>query len=155
MKINIDNLVIRASRKPLQKWNHIECDWENYRVYGYLDRICIGHITIVRASHSTQRIIDDYFFNVTNVPPMPKPYVSYQETEEEYRGNGICGKLIIFANEFYRDKLGTTLYSDTLFIQDFKHQAMRVWEKLEENGLAVYEPYITYSGNIKPRWFLL
>jgi hypothetical protein len=87
-------------------------------------------------------------------PPIPKPYVSFQETEEQFRGQGICGRLIVLANEFYRGKLGTTLYSDTHFVFSFKEQSKQVWRKLQAQGLAVFEQYVLETGEQQDRWFV-
>jgi len=91
-----------------------------------------------------------FFFDTTTRPPTPKPYVEWQETEPEYRGRGICGRLIKTANNFYRGRLGTPIHSSTHFILDNPCTSKRVWQKLEEQGLAMHEPY-----HGKSRWRMI
>jgi len=154
MKINLDYLTIVPTVNPTREWNLNGFDWEDYRITGFLCDLEVGHITISRAEKYDEKY-DRFFFDGSTDPPTPKPFVAYQGTEEEFRGNGICGKLIIFANEFYRGKLGTTLYSDTHFVQSFRVQSKRVWQKLQEQELAVFKPYVLDSGGKQDRWFMI
>src|SRR3989344_8198249 len=154
MDILLDDLIIQAPLNPTRQDNLNDRDWEGYRVEGFINGVYVGHITITRGLNCAGRYNDRFFLELSRNPPVPKPYVSYQETQEEFRGRGICGKLIILANEFYRGKLGTTLYSDTHFVISFEKQSKRVWQKLQEKNIAVFEPYLLESGELQDRWFI-
>jgi len=154
MAVNLDPLVINAPINPREE-NLNGGNWEEYKVEGLLEGISVGHITISRSLNGTRMYDYKFFLDISVYPPIPKPWVSYQETKEEYRGNGICGKLIVLANEFYRGKFGTVLYSDTTFLTNFRYQSKRVWQKLQEQDLAVFEQYLSESGEKQDRWFLL
>jgi hypothetical protein len=153
--LNLDHLIIHASQSPAYSWNCNGINWEKYEVHGIIDTMYVGRINIDRGLNTTVRYNDGFFFDLTKNPPMPKPFVAWQETEKEYRGKGICGKIILLANEFYRGKLGTNLYSDTHFIASSNGSAEMVWKKLQENGLAMYEPYVTENGIKQDRWVIL
>ena len=155
MIINLDDLTINAPMNPTREWNLNGRDWENYRVEGMLNGVLVGHVTISRGLNCVGGHSDKFFLDILKNPPIPKPFVGYQETKEQFRGNGICGRLIVLANEFYRGKLGTTLYSDTHFVISFKEQSKQVWRKLQKQGLVVFEPYVQESGEQKDRWRVL
>lgn len=130
MKIDLDHLTIKAPLKPTRIMDNRDINpnariFEDYRVNGLLDGFLVGHITISRGMNCTG-IYDEFFLDISKNPPVPKPYVSYQETLEEFRGHGICGKIILLANEFYRGRLGTALYSDEHFMISFEKQSKRV-----------------------------
>jgi hypothetical protein len=76
--------------------------------------------------------------------------VYWQGTHEKFRGNGVCGALIIAANEYYKKEFGTPIRSSTHFIQEYKKQSMRVWRKLVKAGKA-YE----YKFHGKTRFGML
>lgn len=155
MIINLDEVVIDASTFPARTWAFNRRVWEEYTVRGFLKDVPMGHLRISRRLNCVGRYDDKLFLDITKSPPVPKPYVSYQETEKQFRGQGICGKLIVLANEFYRGKLGTCLYSDTYFVASFKKQSKGVWKKLEARGLAVFEPHVVKNGKLLDRWVVL
>ena len=152
MDISLDELAIKIPIRPTRSWTLNNRDWEEYKVEGRLDGTVVGYIKITRGLNVCGRYNDRFFLDMSFWTPVPKPYVSYQHTEEDFRGNGICGKLIMTANEFYRKKLGTTIYSDTSFVFSFKEQSKQVWRKLQAQRLAAFEPYVTETGESLDRW---
>lgn len=155
MNINLDDLRIEAALKPTKTWKRFQRDWERYSVLGLINGMKVGNITINRALNPVGNDYDSFFFDTSNDSPISKPYIYDWETLEEFRGNSICGKLIILANEFYKGHLGTTLYSETHFENSFQIQSKRVWQKLLEKGLAVYEPFQPKYGELKDRWYVI
>lgn len=155
MNVDLAKLVINAPLQPTRTWNLNDRDWEEYRIYGFIGNIYVGRITITRGLNLARRESDRFFLDLTQEPPIPKPYVSYQETEESLRGQGIGGRMLILANEFYRGKLGTTIYSDTIFVHSFRTKSKRVWEKLQAEGFAEYVPHKTDIGTQLDRWRVL
>lgn len=155
MRISLDDITIHAPTHPTRAWSLNDRDWEDYRAEGFLKDIPVGHVTISRGLNCTGRYDDIFFLDTSENPPIPKPYVSFQKTEEQFRGHGICGRLILLSNEFYRGKLGTTLYSDTHFVISFREQSKQVWRKLQAQSLAIFEPYVRETGEQQDRWFVL
>ena len=61
-----------------------------------------------------------------------EPFLFSMDTEEQYRGNGIVGKLIQYANDYLKENVGCPLSSGSTN----KGSAPKVWEKLESDGNA-------------------
>lgn len=61
-----------------------------------------------------------------------KPFVGYSGTESEMQGKGLGRRRLIEMDAISRARYGAPLNSDTLLTDD----AIRVWERLVEDGLA-------------------
>jgi hypothetical protein len=154
MKTCLDTIVIDAPVKPILEWKLNQRNWERYDIHASIEGVAVARINITRALNLADRPNDSFFFDLSGSTLLPKPFVSWQETEKAFRGRGICGRVIILANEFYRGKLGTDLYSDTHFITSSRNASKRVWEKLQQQGIAKYEPHINVYGEPQDRWFI-
>lgn len=102
------------------------------------------------------REVNDFWFSTHNGLAVPKPVVMDQHTAEEYRGQGIQGRLIMIANETAKFRFKEPLSSSVLFIDSpysergfHPKPGLRVWEKLEKEGRAHYKPF-----NNRPRWIM-
>ena len=62
----------------------------------------------------------------------PEPFTFAGVTEEAYRGQGIMGQLIRYANKYCKEELGSPLFSGTWN----NDEGIRVWEKLADEGLV-------------------
>lgn len=153
MQVNLDELVVNAPKSPIKEWDNGGIHWEDYEAKAFYHGILAARIVVARAASEYRRQgpwSDSFFFDLSQALPVPKPWVDWQGTEEQFRGNGINGHLICCANESYRGKLGTPLYSSDHFLIHGGQSAKRVWQKLVEAGLAVYCPEIG-----KDRWRML
>lgn len=137
-----NDLSIIASTTPARIWDNNGDTYEEYVVFAFLKSAFAGYITIDRKVSNYN--IDEYYTELET--GKPKPLVYYMETEEAFRGNGLSGAIIKMANDFYGDSLGTRLYSPTHFIRN--SGSKRVWEKLENERAAEYEPATSYKRDL-------
>ncbi len=163
MAINIKDIVIEAPLKPSRIIDGEKRILEDYFVNAYISGIRVGNLMITRAI-SKEKIqtgtIEDFFFQMTSDGIISKPFVFGQNTEEEFQRQGVNPQVIILANEFYKGKLGTPLYSSTQFVVSAQGAPQKVWKKLVQKGLAVYKPftnidYFEKSSKLQPRWAML
>jgi hypothetical protein len=158
-KINLEELRIDFPEKPCKIWaDNPDILIYDYQSTGYLFNQKVGYITISIASPDSKEK-DWFYFSYLGSKIIPLPVVSYQSTEEEYRGQSISGGIIILSNEITKRIFKHPLISDTNFLQnknsDWKkkgyarYPGMRVWQKLEDDSLAYYHPY---DG--EPRWMM-
>ena len=152
--MNLDLLTTEASSKPEKEWESNGRFWEDYIFKAFFNKEEVGYLRISRVLNQVGKSSDFYFLDFSRKKPIPKPYISFQRVYERFRGNGICGNLIILANEFYHEKLGSNLYSDTLFCDGGKI-SKKPWLKLEKQRLVVYEPYFYEENNKHDRWRVL
>jgi hypothetical protein len=155
MEFSLDELVVELPPNPTREFS-TAYDWEDYLIRAFYKGEQVATITISRAlkplgekrslSHGTYNS-DNFFFDMSQSPALPKPFIAFKETDKNYRGKGICGHITSMANEFYRGKLGTTIYSDTTFCCE---SAKTVWKKLVLAGKAEYCP-----ERNKDRWRML
>jgi len=133
----------------------------DYKLSGFFNENEIGHLTISLMHHlENLRKRDNFWFDLSKKPPVIRPFVFFQKTEEAYRGQGVSGRLIVLANELSKIKFGQPLYSSISFVPNyfpiwdkkpkFEQPGKRVWEKLERDGLAKSCPY-----HGKPRWVMI
>jgi len=122
--------------------------WEHYTFKAYKGAKPIAHIAIDRVKEvKDPKISDDHFFMDFDFDPQrPRPYLFYMGTEEAYKGMGIAGRLIEFANEYFKKQYDTPLHSGTSNMDD----AIKVWERLVNHGEAV-----EYTYDNKRRWKML
>ena len=160
MKINLSQFVINFPDKPdnIREDEPYGKTWHDYTVSGLINKIELGKIRISLAVKYPPHQLNDFWHNMDENPPRARPVVAYQETEEKFFGNGISGRIIILANEIVKIKFNEPLASDTLFVSSIyfdyqergfaKYPSRRVWEKLEEQGLA-------YRRDCNhPRWIM-
>jgi hypothetical protein len=123
-------------------------DWQHYSFVLCKDNVTISSIIVERWKQVVNGplISDEFYVDLNFCPPKPRPFLFYMGTEESYRGQGFAGKLVEFANEYFKNEFKTPLYSGTTNV----HCAPRVWEKLVEEGKAVEK---RYGG--KQRWAML
>lgn len=141
--VDLDKILIEASAIPSRKLNVHGRLLEQYEVRAYLEGVYVAAINIERALNTTGKDSDRVFLDFRSSPPVPNPIVSYQKTEESFRGEGIIGRVIFLANEFYREFFGKPLYSTTYSTPSARRAApQRVWKKLESKGLAKYDPCV-------------
>lgn len=164
MIINLEDITIDAPAGPTRvddREKGMGIVFEDYYVRGMLLGEYVGSMTVSRKiiinrySNFHRHDIDGYFFDFSTDPPLPKPYVAFKSIEDRFREHGICGQMTILVNEFYRGKLGTPLYSDTLFCRPFAEKAKNVWRRLQARGLAVFAPYVQTDGSTTDRWHML
>lgn len=160
MKIDLTKLTIKFPEEPTEIKEDEEkrkC-WHNYLVPCFSDKQ-VGCIRVSLAIKYPEKYRGDFWHNLDVSPIKIRPVVIWQNTDENFYGNGISGKIITLANEIAKNRFNQPLASDTLFcaspscywdIYDFAERpAMRVWEKLEEQGLAYRKDYQN-----KPRWIM-
>ncbi|MBI5065942.1 GNAT family N-acetyltransferase [Candidatus Woesearchaeota archaeon] len=112
-----------------------------------IDNEEIGYVVVDRFIRPNETELKDPFFTDHDFnPSRPRPYLFFMSVNEEHRGRKIAGKLVNFANEYYIFNYGTPLHSGTCN----NNEAIRVWEKLVEQGKAQ-----EYSYKGKRRWRLL
>lgn len=128
-----------------------------HRTEKYVSRLSFSNIPVsyiwvqrqVRFPINGSKCLADYlkeeccFWNDFDLKPFP--VVTDQFTEENFRGYGLNTFLIAVANEHYSSVFGVPLYSHVDFADmkdtrngklEIKKGSRRVWEKLEEKGLA-------------------
>lgn len=155
MGIDLDKLEINAPLMPTRTWREKRRNMERYDVTALVNRKEVGNLRIVRALNITGDLDEDnFYFDFSSGIMTPRPFISWQKTREDFRGQGISGLVIVKADEFYSLRFGH-LYSDTKFLEPFKTASKRVWQKLEEQGLARYEPHVLESGERLDRWFMV
>jgi hypothetical protein len=144
----INKLEIKTKkRKPVGISEDYASRIEEHVFTAYFNQIEVGHIVIDRLLKPTkEELKDDFFSDIDFEPIKAKPWLFFMHTEYEYKGNGIAGTLILYANEFYKSKYGTPLHSGTSNSAD----AIRVWEKLVNKECAK-----EYQYKSKRRWKLL
>ncbi|MGV8086677.1 MAG: hypothetical protein ACP5N1_03530 [Candidatus Woesearchaeota archaeon] len=148
IKINLDELIILGEITPARGMSPEDAlRVEEIEFTAYHNNAPIGHITTYRYILPTEKQSKSEFFTDMNfIPPRPRPGLLYMGVEDQYKGNGVSGFLIKFANEFYKSKYETTLHSGT----QNSPEAIRVWEKLASCGDAV-----EYVYDKKRRWRLI
>jgi hypothetical protein len=147
MKVDVSRLRVDFPEDPLTTKVRGVCGfWEDYEVYGIIDGVKVGELEIARLVEYPDSKLSDFWHNLSFNPPLSRPVVVHQRTYEDFRGNGISGELIILANEIAKRRFNEPMASDITFLVNDKrnwqkggfaeYPAMRVWEKLEERGLA-------------------
>lgn len=158
MEIDLDKLEIGAPLEPTRKWREKGRNGralERYDIHVLVYERRVGAIRIMRALSITGNIDEDnFYFDFSSEHMTPKPFISWQETEDGYRGHGVSGLVISKTDEFYRLRLGP-LYSDINFLEPFGSASKKVWQKLEERGAARYEPHVLESGERLDRWVMI
>jgi len=160
IKINLDELRIDFPQKPSKIWDHDSKKvFYDYRVWAFSGEDKVGHITVsvCQAYPIGERCT---FWFDRRCKYSARPVVVFQDTEEDYKGQGINGRVIVLANELAKERFHQPLVSDNHFIRNPRHlhedfnyalyPSMRVWEKLEAAGLAKSACY-----KHKPRWAML
>ena len=111
-------------------------NWDTHRFSAKIHGKEVAHITIDRLikAKDPNLIGDEFYFDSEG---KPRPYLFYMQTEEEYQGFGIAGKVILFANKYFQDNFEVSLYSGTLNDKN----PIRVWEKLVESRDAFETSY--------------
>lgn len=129
---------VKGSENKVGKWQH-------YTFTAYDVTEPIAHISVDLVEEPKDPIIskDNFFMDFNFSPPKSRPYLFYMGTEEDYRGKGIAGRLIEFANEFFKNEFGTPLHSGIIN----QGSAPRVWEKLVQEKKAT-----EYKCNGNRRW---
>ena len=119
MKIDTISLRIDFPRRSteIRKDEKKERTWKDFKVTGFLERE-VGHIKVSYTTKYPLEEINDFWHNIDYNPPRIRPVVVWQETLPEFYGNGICGRIIIKANEIAKVRFGEPLSSDTLFVQN-------------------------------------
>ena len=119
--------------------------WQHYTFTAYEDALPIAQVDVDRVKEikNPQLSTDPFFMDFDFDPPRPRPYLFFMGTEEVYRGRGIAGRLIEFANEFFKKQFGTPLHSGITNSES----ASRVWEKLVEANKAT-----EYENKKSRRW---
>jgi hypothetical protein len=145
VEVDLDKLVIAPPRSTWREWDNHNIHWEDYDVRAYYLGELASRLVISRAARRYRRLdpdslTDRFFFDFGQAPPHPKPFVEWQGTEERFRGKGINGYLICYANEFYRRIFDSSLYSSCHFIINGGESARQVWRKLVKEGKAIYCP---------------
>lgn len=154
--MNLSKIDFKASLNPNDRWVNNNKYYERYTVKGFLENELVGRLNITRATHCDKKNYEDFYFEFKDRMYIPKPYISWQSTEENYRGQGINGHLITLANEFYCKAFDSPLYSDIHFIKNTRKSTKRVWKKLEKNGLAIFEPYKNETTKeLQDRWKMI
>jgi hypothetical protein len=169
--ITPSDITIVFSQESVKRSYYDNRHWEEYAVYAYLleeyskgNKDPAGYLNITRALNFTGDFVQNaLLFNMAKKLPVPKPYVNYQFTDEHYRGLGLSGALIVSANDFYKEHLGTNLHSDYSFCREFNLSprnpsstpAKRVWQKLELQGLAKHIPCYDKNNKRRDRWVML
>jgi hypothetical protein len=119
---------------------------DTYRLFSYLGHGQeVGHITfrIMAELKDSQCEGDSFFFDKRFRPHKPRPYLMYMGVKEGFKGNQVAGWMIKHVNDFCNSQFDATFYSGT----QNKPNAIRVWEKLVDEGVA-FE--CKYDG--KRRW---
>jgi len=129
---------LRESENDYGKWQH-------YTFTAYEITLPVAHVAVDRVKKVKDPRISNgsFFMDFDFKPPRPRPYLFYMGTEEDYKGRGIAGMLIEFANEFFKNEFGTPLHSGVIN----EESASRVWEKLVEEKKAT-----EYKHDGKRRW---
>jgi len=145
MKIDLNKIKIRYPEKPF-----IDRDFrKDYKVFGFLGDDLVGHITVSLLDNAVSEK-NDFWFEKRKRIWVPRPVAVYQETEHDFRGQDVSGKLLVLVNEDVKIKYQMPLASSTTFClnsTDWKvrgfveRPAKRVWEKLEAEGLAYRRDY--------------
>ncbi|MEI6732135.1 MAG: hypothetical protein WCK90_05670 [archaeon] len=142
-------------KKPFRVYESEEMILSDYHVFGVHNKIPVSRLTVSVVSKTDDKYLNDFFFDLSHNPPIPRPHVFSQKTDIRHRGRGYAGRLIIIANEICKMRFGTPLASGTTFL-NYPHNgnrnnlpAKRVWQKLEERGYAERR---IYHG--KDRWLM-
>lgn len=154
MKIDLLKIKIKYPVKPFIDRN----SRKDYKVFGYFGNDPIGHITVAMLdSHIEEK--DDFWFERKGKLWVSRPVAFYQKTEEEFRGFGVSEKLLVLVNEETKKRYQMPLASGSIFFRNpdctwkekglAERPAKRVWEKLEQEGLAYRRDY---QG--RPRWVM-
>jgi hypothetical protein len=154
MKVDLSKLRIEFPERP----NYDNDRRTDYRVECYFENEGVGHVTIARLN-SCLAENDDFWAEKREEIWIPRSVVFFQETKLGFRGHGINGRLLVLANEETKRRYQMPLASSTNFLINELHNweehsfaeypSMRVWEKLELEGLAYRKDY---QG--KPRWVM-
>lgn len=158
--MDLSQIRIEFPESPTRIWDHSpKTIFHDYRVLGYLDDGKVGHINVSVCQLMAGEEKNDFWFMKRKKLWTPRPVAVFQRTELDYRGQGVSGKLLVLVNEEVQKKYGLPLVSDTTFcsspVADWKSRgfaerpAIRVWEKLEREGLASRCDY----KNL-PRWVM-
>jgi hypothetical protein len=152
MKIDLTRLTIDFPQNPTQVWDHSSSRiYYDYRVYGLFESNRVGYVNVSIPGEMNDKK-NDFWFEKRGKIWIPRPVAVFQSTEEEYRGQGVSGQLLILVNQFVKNKYDASLASDTIFcsnpVGDWHDRgfssgrpAKRVWRKLEELGLAYRRNY--------------
>ena len=164
-KVNLDEIKVYFPQEPFDAKKHFlssdgfggfdSREVETYLVFASWRGFPIARLTIRIPLEPND--INDFWFNMNDGSPKPRPVVTFQDTENKYWGQGISGGLITLANKTAKSRFKEPLASDIVFSNNYSpdrrfHQtpARRVWEKLEKEGLAYQKPFMG-----KPRWIML
>lgn len=160
MKIDLSKIRIEFPEKPTRVWDHYsKHSFHDYRVFGYFGEEQVGYITVSLCQLMDGDEKNDFWFEKKKKVWVPRPVAVFQRTERAYVGQGVNGKLLILVNEEVKRKNDMPLASDITFCPRHRYKddkesfaerpAIRVWEKLEEQGLAYRRDY-----HRKPRWVM-
>ncbi len=153
--VNLDDVFMKGfPEKPFWRGEYRT----EYSFIGYLTPdIKVGHITVAVLDSDARK--DDFWFEKQGRVFIPRPLAFFLGTEPAFRGQGVAGRLLVLVNEKVKQRWQLPLFSGTSYCTNScwewkekgyaERPAMRVWEKLEERGLAVRKPY---QGN--PRWVM-
>lgn len=154
MKIDLSQLRIEFPEKPTWAYG----SRRDYHISGYFSGLEVGHITLAMLD-SSRVDKDDFWFENRSGVWVPRPLVFFQSTKLGFFGQGINGKLLTLLNEETKKRYQMPLVSSTNFLpnalavwreNDYAERpAKRVWEKLEEQGLAYRKDF---EG--KSRWVM-
>lgn len=138
----IKDLEVIGSFTPEPNFND---DIEKYKVDLFFYGENISSLIIFRALNKDNLENDqkNYYFDLSKNSFISKPYVSSQNTYDPFKGKGLSGYLIKIANKIYRPFFNSPSYSDISFMDDTisdDKPAVRVWQKLTDEGVAIYSP---------------
>ncbi len=143
MEIDIEKIVFEEAPKP-ELCEYSQGDWELYRFRATYEGKEVCAIDIERLIKVKEATMDmPYFFDNSSNPRKPRPYVVTLRTKKEVQKKGIGTKLMILANNYFKEEFETPVYSGvghTGPAEDF-------WNSLVRDGHAFETEYFG-----KERW---
>lgn len=133
----------------IEKFENDTGKWEYYNFMALENGKIVAQMAVDRLIEPKEDWIakDPFFWDFDSSPIKPVPYLFAIDVNEEYRGRGIAGNLIEFANDYFKNRFKIHIQSGLI-----NEGAMqRVWEKLVENKKAME---CVYNGEKMWKMFL-
>ena len=132
MKTNMPNIEVKVLNHDVLR----QKDFAVFDIYDFLLYQQGRPVSTLRI-HQVQKYFSDFvfserYYDFSYKPPKPMPHVNGMHTDEEFRGNGLAGLLILSANQYFQKTQSISLWSGFSYNRD----SFKVWKKLENEGLA-------------------
>jgi hypothetical protein len=94
--MNLNDIIIKIEYRKPRDFDDSEAKRVEELVFvGYHQHTKVGYIVVDRWIQPTDSQMNDSFFRDFNFqPPLPRPFLFFMNTENEYRGQSIAAHLI-------------------------------------------------------------